>query len=511
MLTFIADRIKNRKGIALPLVLILFIPISILAYSALAINSSQTTFNIKYQSGVGALHYAEAGLHHYLWALNKNTSFPNLDKEIPFEDGKYFITVLEQGNGYVKIESTGWTNKEPNLKKTITAVLGQRTFTRYTYFSVNDPSDIRWTSSDKVFGPYHTNGNLVIGGNPIFYGRVTYSGQIHFYNGVWKGGLADPNFNGPYPVNGSYPKFKQGISWATPLEVPPSNSELKTRAQNGGYYYNGRTSIRLNADGTVAIRNPNVNGGNPQTLPLPANGVIYVDGATGNASQKFNTNLGNAFVSGTLKGKLTIAAANEIYITGYDPTDYTFSSARNKPTGGGSGGNGGVIYASTSFAPVYENGELTGYEAFGDDMLGLIANNNVWILCKGWFDNPNPNIWWSSWPWNWGWNYDPQADVAPSNANVYGAIFALNGSFGFEKYYPDSSTYWHDIHRKNTIYQRGALIQKVRGAVGQNSSSSWWGYQSKNYAYDERMTYESPPRFIEPSNRGWEIISWEEK
>lgn len=491
--------LKNQKGIVLPLVLILFIPISILAYSALAINSSQTHFNARYQSGVGALHYAEAGIHHYLWALNKNAAFPRLNEEIPFEEGKYLVTVLEQGNGYVKIRSTGWTDKDPNLKKTVTAVLGQRTFTRYTYFSVDDPSDICWTSSDKVFGPYHTNGNLVIDGSPVFYGRVTYSGRIHFYYGVWKGGSSDPNFNGPYPVNGSSPRFKKGISWATPLEVPPSNSELKTRAQNGGYYYTGRTSIRLNADGTVTIRNPNVNGGNAQTRTLPANGVIYVDGASGNTSQKFSTNLGNAFVSGTLKGKLTIGAANEIYITGYDPTDYNFSSARSKPTGGGSGGNGGVIYASTSFAPVYENGELTGYKASGNDMLGLIANNNVWILCKGWFDNPNPSL------------SNPQADVAPNNANVYGAIFALNGSFGFEKYYPEAGNYWHDIHRKNTIYQRGALIQKVRGAVGQNSGSTWWGYQSKNYAYDERMTYEAPPHFIEPSNRGWEIISWEEK
>lgn len=499
MLNLLAKYVKNKNGIALPLVLILFIPIAILAYSALAINSSQTTFNVKYQSGIDALHYAEAGLNHYLWSLNKNTSFPSLNREINFENGKYIIKVLEQGNGYIKVQSTGWSNREPDIKKTITAVLGQRTFTRYSYFSVDDPSDIRWTSNDKVYGPYHTNGNLVIDGNPIFYGRVTYSGRIHFYSGVWRGGASDPDFNGPYPVNGSYPKFKKGISWATPLEVPPSNSELKIRAQNGGYYYNGRTSIRLNPDGTVTIRNPNVNSGNPETRPLPSNRVIYVDGASGNTSQKFTSNLGNAFVSGTLKGKLTIAAANEIYITGYDPTDYNFSSARSKPTGAGSGGNGGIIYASTSFTPVYENGELVGYKASGDDLLGLIANNNVWILCKGWFDKPSPSI------------SDPQANVAPNNANVYGAIFALNGSFGFEKYYPDSTRYWHDIHKYSTIYQRGALIQKVRGAVGQNSGSSWRGYQSKNYAYDERMTYEAPPHFIEPSNRGWEIISWEEK
>ncbi|SHG66508.1 hypothetical protein SAMN02745221_00715 [Thermosyntropha lipolytica DSM 11003] len=520
MLKKIKAVLQNHRGIALPVVLILFIPISILAYSALSLTSSQTNFNYRYQAGIDALHYAEAGIHHYLWALNKNKDFPDLDQEVAFEQGKYRIKVLEQGNGYVKIASTGWTDREPEIKKTITAVLGQRTFTRYSYFSVDDPSNIRWTSNDIVYGPYHTNGHLVIDGNPTFYGRVTYSGRIHFYNGVWRGGSEDPDFNGPYPVNGSSPRFMQGIRWAVPLEVPPSNSELKIRAQNGGYYYEGRTSIRLNPDGTVTVRyfkkiDNYTYEDVTETLPLPPNGVIYVNSNPnipgGNESHgKFDKRMGNAFVSGTLRGKLTIAAANDIYITGYDPTDYNFNSARNKPTGAGSGGNGGVIYAATTFAPVYENGTLTGYKAEGDDMLGLVANNNIWILCKGWFDNPNPRL------------TDLQANVTPKYINVYGAVFALDGSFGLEKYYPNPSDgrYWptgsynNKDYKYETIYQRGALIQKTRGIVGQDISSwfssSWLGYRSKNYAYDDRMTYEAPPHFIEPSNRGWEIISWEE-
>ncbi|MBO8159245.1 hypothetical protein [Thermosyntropha sp.] len=508
-MNYLKKLLHNEKGISLPIVLLLFVPIVILAYSALNLSTAQNSFISKYDSGVNALHYAEAGINHYLWSLNKTeTSFPHLNREVPFENGKYMVTVLEQGEGYVKIKSTGWTDKEPNIKRTITAVLAKRNFTRYSYFSDNDPSEIRWVSSDIVYGPYHTNGDLVIDGNPTFYGRVTYSGRIHFYNGVWKGGASDPDFNGPYPVNGSYPKFMKGIQWAAPLEFPLSNSQLKIRAQNGGYYYEGRTSIRLNPDGTVTIRNKT----NPaETKPLPSNGVIYIDGTTGNENRKFNLNMGNAFVAGTLKGKLTIAAANDIYITGRDPVNYTFNSASAVGTGGISGG-GGITYAGTTFTEVRENGVLTGYKANGDDMLGLVANNNILILCKGWFDNPDPDV-----RWSWGWHYDPQIDAAPDKANVYAAVFAINGSFGFEKL-NNSSPYWliysgffkDEYIKKDTIFLRGALIQKTRGEVGESIGTIHTGYRSKNYAYDDRMTFEAPPHFIEPSNQGWEIISWQE-
>ena len=37
---------------------------------------------------------------------------------------------------------------------------------------------------------------------------------------------------------------------------------------------------------------------------------------------KFDPRYGNVSVSGELDGELTIAAANDIYITGYDPVDW---------------------------------------------------------------------------------------------------------------------------------------------------------------------------------------------
>jgi hypothetical protein len=101
------------------------------------------------------------------------------------------------------------------------------------------------------------------------------------------------------------------------------------------------------------------------------NGVIYVDGNTGD--KKWDLSTGNAFVSGKLNGRLTIAASNDIYITGYDPTKLEWSEAKNNLTGG-------ITYYDTTFdgqGNVVSN---------GDDMLGLVANKYIFILHYGWFD-----------------------------------------------------------------------------------------------------------------------------
>ena len=40
------------------------------------------------------------------------------------------------------------------------------------------------------------------------------------------------------------------------MDLPNSNNELKTLAQTGGYYIEGRTSIMMKDDGTITIWNP---------------------------------------------------------------------------------------------------------------------------------------------------------------------------------------------------------------------------------------------------------------
>ncbi len=333
---------------------------------------------------------------------------------------------------------------------------------------------------EKLYGPYHTNGVFSSSGfiffkqfNPKFYGPVSYTKGVKF---TW-----------------GRPIFYQGISQVEKINYPTSNNELKLRAQNGGYYYEGRTSIMLNGNGTITIRNPNINNGKSQNnLPLPSNGVVYVDGAVVSHGNRFAKNSGNAFVSGTLCGRLTIASSNDIFITGADPTKWipkrsiwdpstwspTICYYNDIPK------TQGITYKATDFSKVEDKKGIIGYHATGNDMLGLVANNNIWMLSFGWFREDGESY--------------SGIFVYPQNLTIDGALFAINGTFGHYE--------WFDLNIfAHKLIIRGAVIQKSASKVG----TILTGY-TKDYAHDDRMLYEAPPHFPSPEESGWEIIEWNE-
>lgn len=172
-------------------------------------------------------------------------------------------------------------------------------------------------------------------------------------------------------------------------------------------YLKGRTCIYLDGD-KIKIRNNWKYSNNfsrytsPVEIPISdiKNGVIYVDDNTSATGGKWDINTGNVFISGTLDGRLTIAAKRNIYITGSDPTDY------NNPCSPYS--DGGIFYKNTNFN-------------LSDDMLGLIANEYIYILTQ-------------YWPWDSDSYYRRVNDVAPQNITIHAAVFAINKSFGVERY-----------------------------------------------------------------------------
>jgi len=203
--------------------------------------------------------------------------------------------------------------------------------------------------------------------------------------------------------------------------------------------------------------------------------VIYVDGTMANVSgptTKYNRQAGNVFISGELDGRITIAAANDIYITHRDPTNATYSSATQAA---------GLRYSNTNFTGVN----------LSDDMLGLVAGRYVRILHKNWPSYTTT-----------GNAYVSNSNVAPQNITIHAAIFALDWAFEFEDF--------RDNSPRGTITIIGSLIQNYRGGVG---TFFWGGGQAsgylKDYNHDPRMAYDSPPHFLEPTNSGWEIQSWQ--
>jgi len=477
----------GEQGFVLPTVLALVFLVTVLGFAAAHMVESQTQMGLRYTGREQALHFAEAGLHKYLWHLNKDSRYHQLSSfsvddawpsrvfrsggtlfyEAPVgspgrvgnvhQNGRYLLEIVQPGPGrpVVTIRSTGWAVHAPDNRVTIEADVHKRLFTQNIFVTnvetLPDGREVSWITGDIVRGSLHTNGRLFISGRPIFEGPVTYSGAH------------------PRLAAGSIPDFRAGPPQRTAeLAFPPSNSQLKTQAQLNGYYFFGRTAIFLNGNQLV-IRHRDESA---VTRPLPPNGVIYVDGLIGPNKWGFDT--GNAFVSGTLDGRLTIAAANDIFITGANPTIFASPPGIPVPP---VPLEGGVRYANTN---------LTGANP-SDDMLGLVADRWVRILHDDW---PSAT------------GRVRAADVAPHNITIHAAIFALEWAFEYERF--------SDPPVKGTITLVGSLTQRFRGAVGTFSGSPprvVSGYL-KNYNFDPRMAYDAPPHFLEPANSGWEITAW---
>lgn len=454
--------LQKEDGMALPIVVAIIAIITLLGLTAVFLVSSQTAMGNRYEKSETALSIAEAGIYEYLWHLNKDSNFyrtPQSEDFVnemhDFQSGGYKLDINHPTteDPTIKIKSTGWLNSDENNKYALEVEVRKREFVQHIFMSDDEKGmngqDVWWTSDDEVKGPFHTNGTLYIEGRPQFFDRVTYSKSIELYD----------RYSEPDCRKGPPEKVE-------PLVFPVTNQQLKTQAQYNGYYFEGRTCILLDGN-VIKIRDKD---NKVHRITDLKNGVIYVDGEVSDSKSKWNKKLGNIFISGKLNGRLTVAASNNIYITGYDPTEFDWWDARY---------TGGITYYDTIF-------DMQGNVVNdGDDMLGLIAGEYIRILHYGWFDD-----------WSW-------IMVAPKDITIHAALFALHKSFEFEDYDEGS--------RLGKITLVGSICQYRRGAVGTFGSSWGWndtGYESKDYTHDRRMAYDTPPHFLEPVNAGWEIVSW---
>ena len=169
---------------------------------------------------------------------------------------------------------------------------------------------------------------------------------------------------------------------------------------------------------------------------------------------------GTLYVQGTLKGRLTMAADNNIVVTG----DLTYSAGRT-----------------------------------GTDALGLIATNSVKIY------HPIKCTTSSSGKCTAGSNLARPKDADGNTGTVFqdpqvnAAILTLQHSFGVQQYRIGSPL--------GTINLFGTIAQRYRGPVGTGSIST--GYY-KHYVYDTRMRSAPPPYFLDPVCSAWGVKTYGE-
>ncbi|MGH2865105.1 MAG: hypothetical protein ACRDJX_07635 [Solirubrobacteraceae bacterium] len=315
---------------------------------------------------------------------------------------------------------------------------------------------ITFTKEDSVKGPMHTDDSaLVECSKEVAFGRSGQDDAVEIDRGTYSSGGSEAKGPASSPCSGTgptYNTFSKTFSEGAELLPPESDSSVRAYVEPG-YEFTGRTEVTLNGK-TMTVTNANFHADEPTSVPLPANGLVFVRTGSGGCNYEYlNTSghsdssqtdgeeaeCGSVWVHGTYSESLTLAAETDVVINGeLVPTGV---SAGNAPTGTATLG-----LMATRFVRIYHPCSFRGNET------GSLTN-----------------------PW------------------IYAAILSTSHSFVVDNY--DCGNQLGHLN----VY--GAIAQKFRGVVGQVGGS---GYL-KDYLYDERLATDEPPYFLAPLDAGWMI------
>ncbi len=409
-----------------------------------------------------ALNVAEAGANYGRWHLAHAPDDYTFSGTYGFNDpeggiiGHYLleITAPSECSTVTAIKSTGWTDDYPEMKRTISVTFGRPSLAQYAFLT---NVDVWFGENEDLRGPFHSNGGIRMDGTQNALStsaKETYTCQpMHGCNpartkpGIWGTG------------NGG----TEGL-WNFPVPAIDFNAitldlaQLKTKAQNGGYYFasstvfgyhiqfknNGSfdlykvTKLRANVDGqdTEGVWHNESNDIDKETFlqnyPLAVGqcnvqNLIFIED-------------GKVWVDGVVKEKATVVAAR-----------FPDNPSTN--------------------ASIIINGNLTRADPKAT-LVALMAQKNILV------------------PY-----------YSPNVLEIQAVMVAQKGAV--QRYYYSGNT-------KNKIM--------VRGSIATNGIWTWsWvnsggtvisGYKNTESYYEPALIYNPPPYF--PTTGEDQFISWEE-
>jgi len=352
-----------------------------------------------------------------------SSGFSNLD----FNQGKLSVTVTDTTSTKT-ISSTGIFN---GVSKNVVIKLQPSSYAKFAWY-VGNMSSKEFVTGDTVWGPFHTQSALNIGGDPVFMGKVTTLKGLSPGENQMKSLGYNPKFYGGY---------ESGVD--IPLPVNYQFDTERTAALDGvssggsSYYENTDVWLTFNSDGTVTHRTGTGNDSStysaPVTEPLTSyapNGVIYIK-------------KGDVYMSGQVKGKVTVVAG-EASGTGngnvYLVDDITYTSDP-------------MTYDATENKYI-PNNSCT-------DMLGILATNNVRIA-------------------------DNDKNVSQKDIHIDASIFCAQGGVEMEN---------KNVPPSGTVYLRGGMIAAKEELMAKTNSGVITNGYKKHVVFDQRFMLALPPTF----------------
>ena len=454
------------RGSITPALIVMTGAFVVVIYGLLLVLSTQLDYSHRQVASEMSINIAEAGINYYRWHLahapedfqdGTGAAGPYVHEYVDPEGlatGKYSLDITPPVNGssIVTIRSTGWADRFPNVKRSVTAQYGKPSLARYS-FLVNASS---WYGTGlTVNGEIHSNNGIrmdAVNTSVVSSVQTTYPcGSETGCNpapqtkpGVWGGGSGSALWQFPVPP----------VSFAA---IAFDFDAMQDAAIADGHYLGASGfqgyHIIFNANGTYQVRRVNTtnyyDGYTPDDLCQRRYQRIATESNVGTYNVSDNPIIfaeDRLWVEGVVKGKITVVAVR--------------------------------FPLETNNMDIWIPNNLT-YVAYDQtNNLGLVAQRDIYF-----------------------------ARNIPEAFRVDGALLAQKGKIIRHGYI--SGCGFDSTHSvKDSLTLNGSIISYNKSYWNFGSSPSS-GFITRTINYDASLLLQPPPYF--PTSGDYEFITWKEE
>lgn len=454
---------RSRGSITAPL-LIISSTFIVVIYGLLFMITTQFE-NVERQTQFDqALSIAEAGINYYRWHLahapndyQDGTGQPgpylhNFKDAQGKELGFYELLIDPPANGsfIITIRSTGWTNQNPEIKRTVIAQYGIPSLTKYSFLS----NASNWYGEGiTVHGRIHSNNGIRMDGINT---SIVSSSMQEYQCGSETGCSPTQKKPGVWGVGPNYSMWQYPVSSIDFDAVFFDLALMKDNAIASGVYLQNSKSEGYH-------------------LVFKANGTVDIYKVT-------QTNSFHGYTSHEGCRRLNQDIRRESFVASYSTSDKHLFFIEDQTWVDGVI-NGTVTIAAAQFplqsnnTNIIINNNLTYLAKDGKHALGMVAHNDI-IMGR---------------------------DI-PTNYEIDGALMAQEGKVIRHGYLDHCGDSPNAVRNSLTIYGSILSNQKSYWNYGTAPDS---GFVTRTITYDANLLYAPPPYF--PTDGEYEFISWKEE